>query len=65
MRDFRMISHLAMYSGVSEGAFGARPFDKSPVGAERVGGGGGVALWPAPPGAAWPAPAPPRPCWTG
>jgi hypothetical protein len=41
--DFRMISHFAMYSGVSEGALGERPCDRSPVGAERVGGGGGVA----------------------
>jgi hypothetical protein len=42
MRDFRMTSHLAMYSGVKAGAVGDRPLDKSPVGAERVGGGGGV-----------------------
>src|SRR5438034_771631 len=42
-----MISHLAMYSGVSEGALAARPFERSPVGADRVGGGAGVARWPA------------------
>src|SRR5690242_18203923 len=42
IRDFRTISHLAIYSGLSAGAVGARPLDKSPVGAERVGGGGGV-----------------------
>src|SRR3989442_1763459 len=46
IRDFLMISHLAMYSGVSEGALGARPLDRSPVGADRVGGGGVVAPWP-------------------
>src|SRR5262245_40407104 len=59
--DFRMISHFAMYSGVSEGAFGARPLDRSPVGAERVGGGGGVPRCPAAGAAAAPPP-PPRPC---
>ena len=46
MRDFRMTSHFAMYSGVSEGAVAALPLERSPVGAERVGGGGGAPLSP-------------------
>ena len=45
IRDFLTISHFAKYSGVSDGAVAARPFDKSPVGAERV-GAGGAALCP-------------------
>src|SRR6185436_2078636 len=68
IRDFLMISHLAMYSGVSKGAVGDRPLERSPVGAERV-GGGGVARWPAgvgvprwPPAGAAAAAPPPRPC---
>src|SRR6185369_6156596 len=56
MRDFRIISHLAMYSGVSDGASGARPCEPSESGADDVGRGGGPprgapgagapALWP-------------------
>jgi hypothetical protein len=34
IRDFRMISHFAMYSGVSSGAFGGRPWDRSESGAD-------------------------------
>src|SRR5688572_16590262 len=49
-----MSSHFAMYSGVSKGAFGDLPFERSPVGAERVGGGGGVAAR-CPVAARWPA----------
>jgi hypothetical protein len=34
MRDFRIISHFAMYSGVSDGASGARPWEPSESGAD-------------------------------
>ena len=34
MRDFRIISHLARYSGVSEGASGERPCEPSDSGAD-------------------------------
>src|SRR5216117_1567585 len=41
IRDFRIISHFAMYSGLRAGAFGARPCDPSESGADDVGRGGG------------------------
>ena len=41
MRVLLIISHFAMYSGVSDGASGARPRDPSDSGAEAVGRGGG------------------------
>jgi hypothetical protein len=41
IRDFLIISHFAMYSGVSDGASGARPWDPSESGADVVGRGGG------------------------
>jgi len=41
MRDFRIISHFAMYSGVSDGASANRPWRPSEIGADVVGRGGG------------------------
>jgi hypothetical protein len=41
MRDFRIISHFARYSGTSEGASGDRPCEPSETGADVVGGAGG------------------------
>ena len=43
MRDFRIISHFAMYSGVSDGASGDRPCEPSETGADCVGRGGAPA----------------------
>src|SRR5688572_7362715 len=60
MRDFRMTSHLAKYSGVSFGAFSGRPARPSRTNTGRGGGkappristaGGGTAARPRP---AWP-----------
>src|SRR5687767_15461793 len=60
MRDFRMTSHLARYSGVSFGAFSGRPARPSRTNTGRGGGkapprvpaaGGGTAARPRP---AWP-----------
>src|SRR5688572_30737618 len=59
MRDFRMTSHLARYSGVSFGAFSGRPARPSRTNTGR-GGGKAPALVPAAGGGA---PARPRPAW--
>src|SRR5918995_3747523 len=59
MRDFRMTSHLARYSGVSFGAFSGRPARPSRTSTGR-GGGKAPALVPA---AAGGAPARPPPAW--
>src|ERR1700690_4120062 len=59
IRDFRIVSHLAMYSGVSKGAFGDLPWEPSASGAEALGFGGGPFAWSA--GGMAPPPPPPRP----
>ena len=41
MRVLLIISHFAMYSGVSDGSSGVRPRDPSESGADAVGRGGG------------------------
>ena len=65
MRDVRIISHFARYSGVSDGASGARPCEPSDTGADCVGlAGAPPPRWPAggPPPRC---PPPPLPCCTG
>src|SRR5262245_41234292 len=58
MRDFRMTSHLARYSGVSFGAFDDRPSRPSST---RTGRGGGTSPLRAPAASGSAAARPPRP----
>ncbi len=65
IRDFRITSHFARYSGVSDGASGDRPCEPSESGADCVGRGGGAPRC-APAGGGPPLrPAPPRPSFAG
>ena len=65
IRDFRITSHFARYSGVSDGASGDRPCEPSESGADCVGRGGGPPRC-APAGGGPPLrPAPPRPSFAG